>query len=329
MGNLTLDQIQGIVKDTRDADFIEKEYPTVVPGRTAHIDADFLAYMASYEREDEDLDFDEIVHRTDVMIEDKRRQAGAERAVLHLTPNTSDKGGRYEVAIQKQYQGQRSSDRKPRHLERCRAYMGNKTGTVRGVSWETAEADDGMAEAGWKALYAGDHGRVIIVTKDKDLRMVPALHLNWDTGEIKDLGTDTFGYIEIVERVGKVNPKTGKPKITKKHGGWGTKFFWFQLLMGDTADNITGCPRAVIDGKHKACGLVGAYNLLKDAATDMECLRICMDAFKTNEYTHYLTGDPVKWQDVFWSEAQMLWMQRTPGDINDVKKWVKEDVLHG
>lgn len=316
---LTLDDINTAAgEDTHEA--MEKDYPAMVPGRVAHIDADFLAYMASYEKEGEENDWEGIQYRTDVMIDDKRRQAGAEYAVLHVTPKHSDKGGRYAVAIQKQYQGQRSSDRKPVHLEACREYMAAKRGPVSGVAWDNAEADDGMAEAAWKAFYAGEQDTVVIVTKDKDLRMCPGHHLNWDSGIIHTV-EGTFGHIEIIERVG----KTGK--ITKKHGGYGTKFFWFQLLMGDTADNIKGCPKADIGGKHKACGLVGAYSLLRDAATDRECLRICMDAYKTNTFTHYLTGEPASWQDVFWSEAQMLWMQRNPGDINDVKDWVKNEVL--
>lgn len=325
---LTAADIESTVGGKRDADFVEKAYPAMVTGRTAHIDADFLAYMASYERKDEDSSLDDILHRTDVMIKDKRLQAGCDRAVLHVTPNTSDKGGRYDVAIQRKYQGQRKSDTKPRYLETVRSYMADMVGTHTGANWETAEADDGMAEAAWKEYHAGHAGTIVIVTKDKDLRMCPGLHLDWDTGNLHDCGRDTFGSIEIQSREGKVDPKTGKPKITKKPHGWGTKWFWMQLLMGDTADHIRGCPKAWINGKHKACGAIGAYDLLATATDDLECLRTVMQAYKSNTYTHWETGDVASWQDVFWSEAQMLWMQRTPGDINDVKIWTKE-MLNG
>lgn len=323
---LTIDVINAAIEET-DFELVEKEYPDVVPDRVAHIDADFLAYMASYEKEGEINTLEDIIYRTDVMIEDKRRQAGAERAVLHLTPNTSDKGGRYEVAIQKKYQGQRKSDDKPKYLEAARLYMGDlNTSTVKGMPWDNAEADDGMSEAAWRAFYQGESAKVVIVTKDKDLRMCPGLHLNWDTGIIFDHGDDLFGEIEIIERP-KVDKKTGKTRIDKKPNGWGTKWFWFQLLMGDTADHIKGCPKALIDGKHKACGAVGAYALLADASTDRECLKICMEAYKSNEYTHWETGKAVPWVDVFWSEAAMLWMQRRPGLIGDVKHWVATQVL--
>lgn len=312
-----------------------KEYPPLIPGRTVHIDADFLAYMAAYERKDEDLSLEDIFYRADVMIMDKIQEAAAEFAILHLTPSTSDKGGRYEAAIQKKYQATREGE-KPRHLEACRNYMGRKTGYVKGVLWHNAEADDGMAQAGWDSYYRGEQNLCIIATKDKDLRMVPCLHLNWDTGEvtgihdgIPDLDdklsqietNSTFGWIGIKEKI------SNSGKKTKKHDGFGTKFFWFQLLMGDTADNIKGCPKAMIGGKLKACGLVGAYDLLKDAQSDAECLKICMAEYKRNKYVHWETGEPVEWVDVFWSEASLLWMQRVPGDISDAKSWIKE-VLH-
>ncbi len=317
---LTLDDITGAVDDIDDDPQLIEEYPDEVPGRVAHIDADFLAYMAAYERKGEEASLDDILFKTRTMIRDKRREAGAEKAVLHLTPNTSNKGGRYDIAIQKKYQGQRSSDDKPRYLEAVRDFMAGLDGQERGVAWETAEADDGMAQAGWENYRAGTSDLCVIVTKDKDLRMVPSLHMDWDSGMIRDTSQDPFGWIGIREKVG------NNGKITKKYDGWGTKFFWLQMLMGDTADNIQGLPKAPVgkDGKMVSCGQIAAVKLLADAKNDRECLRICMDLYKQNDYVHWQKGDTHSWQDVFWSEAQMLWMQRTPGDIDDVKKWVKE-----
>lgn len=320
MTGLTMADVDAAVAtNTEDVEGNDKFYPPLVPDRVAHIDADFLAYMVSYERKGEKNTLEDILYRADIMAKDKRLEAGAGTAVLHLTPNTSDKGGRYDIAIQKPYQAQRTGQDKPRFLEDVRRHYAVKnTAEFHGIAHENAEADDGMSAAGWKVFNEGCSSKVVIITKDKDLRMVPCLHLNWDTGEIHDASEDSFGWIGIKEKVNTAG------KVSKKHDGFGTKFFWFQLLMGDTADNIKGCPKAWIDGKHKACGLVGAYALLKDASSDRECLKICMEAYKSNKYFHWQSGEKVSWQDVFWSEAQMLWMQRTVGDINDVKKWVKE-----
>ncbi len=323
---LTLDDIKGAVKEV-DVQLIEDEYPDVVPGRTAHIDADFLAYMTSYEREGEDISLEQILFNTDTMITSKRREAGAEFAVLHLTPKESNKGGRYEAAIQKKYQDTRSSDRKPRHLEAVRAYMGEKLGNVRGALWMDAEADDGMAQAAWSAYEDGLSDQVVIVTKDKDLRMCPGLHMDWDTGILRDQGVDLFGELEL--RVTEKKDKDGKVRKTKKVWGYGTKWFWCQMLQGDTADNIKGCPHIMVDGKRKPCGQIAAFEALDHTRSDREALNVVMNAYKGNSYIHWETGERVEWKDVFWSEAQMLWMQRTPGDINDVKDWVKKEVLNG
>ena len=315
-----------------------KEYPDVVPNRVAHIDADFLAYMASAEPlplktkmkdmtpeevvvyiqsfEEKRIPLEQVLYKADVMIEDKMRECGASMAVLHLTPKGSTKGGRYDSAIQKEYQAKREGE-KPRHLEAVREHMASKTGRIQGKSWDNAEADDGMAEAAWKAFDNGKSEQVVVATKDKDLRMVPGLHLDWDTGIIEG-ADDAFGFIEILTKTSKAGKKS------KKLVGYGTKFFWAQMLMGDTVDNITGVPRATINGKLKACGLVGAYDLLQDAADDRDCFKIVTDAYKENEYCHWQTGADATWADVFWSEAQMLWMQRTPGKVWDVKNWIRE-----
>ena len=315
-----------------------KEYPPVCPGRVAHIDADFLAYMASAEPmplktkmkdmtpeevvvyvrsfEENRMTLEHVLYKADVMIEDKMRECAASMAVLHLTPTGSTKGGRYDTAIQKEYQAKRESE-KPRYLNEVREHMANKTGRIQGKSWDNAEADDGMAQAAWAAHREGTSTLVVVATKDKDLNMVPGLHLDWDTGIIEG-ASDTFGSIQINVKFSKAGTKI------KKLVGYGTKFFWAQMLMGDPVDNIQGVPFATINGKRKKVGLVGAYELLEEATTDSECLRIVTEAYKENEYAHWLTDEPVGWADVFWSEAQMLWMQRTPGEVWDVKNWVKE-----
>lgn len=308
-----------------------KEYPEAVPGRVAHIDADFLAYHASYEREGENRTLDDMILALKTMIKDLMASCGATHAVLHTTPSGSDKAGRYKVAIQKGYQSARSNKEKPRFLEAVRAWMEvPMIHNVSGRSWMDAEADDGMAEAAWEAWeqYEGHQPEdylCVIASRDKDLRIVPGLHFNFDTGEVEG-ATDTFGYIEIKTTVKIKELPDGKQQKKKTHKprGYGTKFFWWQMLMGDQADTITGIPRV---------GIVKAYDMLKDCKSDYECLQVVKTAYRlygdTKGFLHWDTKDDVKWSEVFISEAQLLWMQRTAGDINDVKKWIKEIIKNG
>lgn len=293
-----------------------KDYPDMVRGRVAHIDADFLAYYASYEREGEDRKLDEMILGLQTMITDIRKQCGAETAVLHTTPNGSDKAGRHAVAVQKAYQSSRQSE-KPRLLEVVRAWMEvPMMVNVTGRSWLDAEADDGMAEAAWEAYADGQSDLCVVASRDKDLRMVPGLHLNFDTGELEG-ADDTFGFIKVKTTVKK--KEGGKTSKTHKPRGYGTKFFWWQMLMGDSADTIPGIPR---------CGIIKAADLLAGAGTDYEALNIVKAAYKEygqeKGFVHWDTKDDVPWAQAFMASAQLLWMQRTAGQLDDVKDWMRE-----
>lgn len=300
-----------------------KEYPEMVPGRVAHIDADFLCYFAAYEREGESKTLDDCTLVMKTMVDDLRRACGAARAVLHTTPAASNKAGRYDVAVQKAYQSARSSDNKPRLLDAVRIWCESPTiPHTTGAAWLDAEADDGMAAAAWVAYEDGASELCVVASKDKDLRMVPGLHFNFDTGEIEG-ADDTFGFIKIKTTV-KVSETTGKKTKSHKPRGYGTKFFWWQMLMGDGADTITGIPRV---------GIVKAEAMLADCKNDYECLQVVKEAYReygeTKGFLHWETKDDVIWSCVFRSEAQMLWMQRFPGDIKDVLNWMKEVIKNG
>ena len=145
------------------------KFPDTVPGRVVHIDADFLAYHVSYERKGETVEFPAMQHNAKVQVEKFRKFAGAESVHLHLTPSSSTKGGRPGLAIQKEYQSSRKED-KPEKLHIVREWMGKH---FPATLWQTAEADDGMAQAAWAAWNAGTPEKCVILSKDKDLRMVP------------------------------------------------------------------------------------------------------------------------------------------------------------
>lgn len=199
-------------------------YPDVVQGRVLQIDGDFLAYMASF---DEGITYQMMQHNTDVMIETLRLLAGAEKVNIHLTPSGSDKGKRYEHAVLKEYQGNRDGKVKPANLEKIRLYMAN---AYKAILHYDQEADDGLAQGNYDAIKKGCRELSVIVSKDKDLNIAPGLHLNWDTGKLFDVS----GFGEITLDGSKIR-------------GTGEKFFWCQMLMGDTADNIPGLPK--VSGK--------------------------------------------------------------------------------
>ncbi|QXP44074.1 hypothetical protein [Stappia phage SI01] len=331
----------------------EAVYPPVVPGRVVHIDADFLAYHVSYEKPDDPKTKEDMQHNAETAVEHLRKSAAAEKVELHLTPFTSNKGGRFEHAIQRVYQGNRTSDNKPRMLHVMRQWLAQR---YSGHLWEHCEADDGMASAQYAAIRTGTENLSIIASKDKDLNMVPGLHLDWDTGEI--ISVDTFGWVEL-----RRTQSAGGSKSTKLVG-YGQKWFWAQMLIGDTADNIQGLPkvvgpilnavdptaavekaladmreypsgdrrhdkaRKVLDSRPpKACGPALAIKILDRVHSNKVAFGAVRSLYERyGDTVGFVSheGHPVPWQKVFISEAKLLWMRRDTRDENDVLKWIGE-----
>lgn len=337
-------------------------YPRPTQGRIAHIDADFLAYQVSAETRDE-LDgikprksFEDMKHNAQEAALHLMRCAGATDYRCHLTPSGSTKGGRPGQAVQQEYQSNRNGRLKPEFLDKIRAYMGQE---MNGVIHLDQEADDGMAQANY-AVYVdkpcGAEGvemrNSVIVSMDKDLRMVPGLHYDFDTGEV----------FNVNERFGKIWIDDTKSQKSVK--GWGTKFFWAQCLMGDAADTIRGLPEMsgmtwlefqptaaykklsdkflseeetpdvlskirVLQAKTKKVGPVLAYEFLKDVRNDVEAFTVVRDAWKAleqhsgYEFFHWATGERVSATQALLGDMQLLWMRRNKNP-NDVVEWLKE-----
>lgn len=314
-----------------------QQYIPVVPGRVAHMDGDFFAYQVSY---DEERTWDTIKHNLDITIETFRLLCGAEHAELHLTGSGGTKGGRYEQAMLKPYQEQRKEKPKPSRLEDVRLYMKEHYGAH---YWMDREADDGMAMAQTAALDRGEGNLSVIVSKDKDLRIVQGIHLDFDSMTLHTV----HGYGELYLEQGSA----------LKLKGWGPAFFWAQMLMGDPADNISGlplvhaprlnhiCPTAATEKqaakarlgdekaqaqllarKPKQCGPRMAYDLLNGVSSDIEAWRLVADLYREHGqakgFVNYRTGESITWQDACASEARLLWMRTdAAADPDDWRNW--------
>lgn len=288
-------------------------YPEPVQGRVAHIDSDFMAYQVSAESKDE-LDgtkprktFEDMCYNARRGLDHQMKMTGATSYIAHLTPSASDKGNRDNLAMTKGYQDNRKDAVKPEHLQAIRSYIGEELPSIVHLN---QEADDGMAQANYNAV---DRNLSVIVSKDKDLRMVPGLHWDFDDECIVDVD-DPFGSIWV-----------DRSKKSAKVTGWGTKFFWAQLLMGDTADNIAGLPHMTVDGKDKKVGPIAAYKLLEDCDTDLKCFELIKKLFRESSYEwhDYRDGFPTTWAMHVVSDMQLLWMRRT-ADQRDVINWLGE-----
>lgn len=160
---------------------------------------------------------------------------------------------------------------RPKYYEEVREYLLKyyDTEEIQGY-----EADD--------ALGIYQTGDTVAVHMDKDINMIPGRHLNWVTSE-RYIVPDGLGTLNLDD---------------KKVVGRGLKFFYFQMLTGDSTDNIPGIPRV---------GVKTAYNILNPLQKEEDII----DKISEMYYTTY--GD--KWYDVLLEIADLLWIVRS-----DLKK---------
>ncbi len=308
--------INGVQIDD-DAEHEQIKFPKMIKGRIAHIDGDLLAYIHAAEGKDKEKQWADMMYSAELAIATITKQAGAEKYVLHFTAPNSNHGGRDDIAILKPYKGNRKDKVPPRMLHELRLYL---IASFKSIVHDDCEADDGMSAAQYTAIKKKQERLSIICTLDKDLNMVPGYHLNWTNGKI--IQVKGFGEIWLDDS-----------KSQRKLKGYGTKFFWAQMLMGDPADNISGIPEAWDGKKFVKVGVTKAFHTIdpcKDDADAKQLVKYLYEQYQAcgKEFYHWAEEspdginicDPIT---VFESEAKLLWMRRKKNDPNDVLKWIK------
>jgi hypothetical protein len=332
-----------------------------VSGRVAHIDADFMTYIIAADTVAEmngEKPKRDLGYKFGQVMEFARFIAGKARAsayVLHVTGTGSTKGGRYDQVVQQEYQSSRGGRELPEDFAEVKSFIGSHAYSIVHMD---QEADDGMTQANY-----ADPKNAIICSADKDLRMVPGLHLDMNSYEVVDVPFDAYGSIEIDDS-----------KSSKKIVGYGPAFFFAQCLTGDAADTIKGLPcvygqkamslaptkayasacteyAALVKGgydsmpnfakhmqkhrdqieaahaKTKPCGPVMAYELLKDVRSVKDALHLVDDLFMKSgvAFTHWKTGEEVTPRQAYRGDMFALWMRRN-NNPEDVLAWLRETV---
>lgn len=254
----------------------------VTKQRTLVLDADGAAYRAAATAKT----LKTVLRRFVTEVLEYMFLTNSNAARLHLTAAGGYKGGRSEYPSFRPYQGNRTGKSKPALLEPLRELLGTPQAVEMGLpeDWYVQlnrfwEADDTCTMDSY--ILKDDS---IVVSDDKDLRMTPYPYYEMSLSSISTI-PDRFGYIAE-------HPSNGSYPI-----GHGTKYFWLQMLMGDTADNIRGIDK--LNGKN--CGQVAAMEYLRDVTCEQECAEKVLWAYaKIN-------------QDAL-AEAQLLWMRRSNED---------------
>lgn len=143
---------------------------------------------------------------------------------------------RHRVATIKKYKGNRDPAHKPVHLQAAKDWL---------IKYQFADvADDIEADDLIGILASEDPKNSVIISNDKDLRQISCWHYNW------------------------TKPEEGVKYIGKSDAG---RYFYIQLLGGDSTDNIQGI---------KGIGPQKAAKILEGCRTPAECERTALAAFR-------------------------------------------------
>lgn len=239
-----------------------------------HIDGDIIVYNAGFAADnDTTTDVSISLANSKKMIFNKvgyiKETFNIKNVYVYLTAD--DKSNfRYEVAKTLPYKGNRIKSHRPTFYNEIRNYLVKKFDAEM-VSGK--EADDELG-----IRLSADPQNNIVLSKDKDIRMIPGWH--WEMGERMPYYVTDPGFLILENRRSKVEI-------------FGTGYAWYcaQLLMGDKADNIPGLT---------GYGVVKAWETLCRAKDNKE-----LDSLVEREY------DKMDVSDRLEEIRKLVWISRT------------------
>lgn len=223
----------------------------------ALIDGDIVAHSCAFAADKED--FGIAAYYAQGFIDKILQGSGAEEYEVYITGKDN-----FRYKVYPEYKGNRKDVYRPQWEKALKQYLVDQYGAQ---VTEGCEADD---QLGVRQTELGD--RSIICTIDKDLDMIPGWHYRW----------------ALIRKGVEVSPERTY-YVTPEEALYN---FYYQLLIGDTTDNIKG---AVGIGPKKA------ELILQDCKTEEEFLNAVRDHFSCEEELEM--------------NAKVLWIWRKDNDI--------------
>lgn len=255
------------------------------------IDGDLILYEVGFatQRKTEDggvllVPVEEVNQKIDALVKNICAEVYAtEEPIIYIT----GKGNfRFDVAKARPYKGNRKK-LKPHYYAYIKAYLQAQWGAI---VVDGMEADDALCIEQTSRLHLRD---TIICSRDKDLKQCPGYHYTWECSKQGSWGP------RWVDELGEIQLKGPKKLI-----GTGHKFFYAQVLIGDSTDTYDGLP---------GCGPIGAYELLKDTQSDLEMFKAVLCAYE-RKY-------PEDALEKLTEQAYLAWMVRYNNEDGSPKMW--------
>jgi len=250
-----------------------------VEGRVLLLDADSICYHATFDC----AKLETAQRRAVTKVYEAMYLTKASHVRVYTTPEGCWKNGRRLLNAVNVYQFSRSAKTKPPLLQELRnsfptLFADDPQVTV--IASMDIEADDAII------IDAHVDKNYVVWSEDKDLNLTPSVKYEIKTGRMRSIA-DTYGWLA------ETTTPAGKLKID----GHGTKFFWCQMLMGDSADNVKGIQKY----KGKLCGPAGALNALVDIQSESAAANLVIMGYSAIS------------QNIL-PEAEALWLLRTRDD---------------
>lgn len=169
---------------------------------------------------------------------------------------------REKIATIAPYKGNRDKAHKPKYYDQIKSYLVSRYGAM---IVDDQEADDALGIEQTRLKKLGIPS--VICSKDKDLLQIPGKHYH--------ISKRTFTDVSEEE---------------------GIRFFFTQLLTGDSVDNIKGCP---------GVGPVKAKEILDGKNTPKEMFYACLEAY-SKKYDNPM--------EALIENGRLLWIRRHEGE---------------
>ncbi len=206
------------------------------------------------------------------------KRCDVDKMELYLT-STDHSNFRFELAKTRPYKGNRTQP-KPYHYDAIRKYL---------ITYWNAEVVYNIEADDMIGIRSRLADKPLICSIDKDLDMLPGMHYNFVTDEVYKIADPGFLFLSE-------NKKSLK--------GGGLLWFYAQILLGDSADNIPGLA---------GWGPVTTYNALKDCKKEGVMIEIVKDLY-LKEY-----GTKDKAEAVLMEMVDLLWIWRQDGKLKSAE----------
>lgn len=223
------------------------------------IDGDLFAFRcaASAKSEEEGL----ACVRMETLLDNCLTETKSDEFEIFLTGPTN-----FRYQVYPEYKATRVDKYRPKHLNACKDYL---RVIYDAVTSDNCEADDLMA------IAQTAQRDTIICSLDKDMLQVPGWHYSW---AIEGGPKDKRWFKEA--KLQEISPIEGLRK------------FYYQMIVGDSSDNIKG-----VEGM----GPAAANKLLAGLDTEEAMFDAVRAAYGLDE--------------AMLMNGQVLWLQRNPGEI--------------